>query len=121
VAYQRNRAADKARGAIDPLVPQGIDAAPGLRGSPDVARQLFHEPFKAAETVRAPTLFIDAEFEEYADLATHGQIAEVVKRQAPCERVTFPCTHYKVYDEFYEPALQLALDWFNKHLAESGA
>lgn len=117
IAFQRQRAADKARGAIDPPVPQGLDAAPSLRGSPDVARQLFHAPFQAAERVRAPTLFIDAEFEEYADPATHGQIAEVVERHAVCERVTFPCTHYQVYDQFYAPALKLALDWFDTHLA----
>ncbi|HUZ12289.1 MAG TPA: alpha/beta fold hydrolase [Caulobacteraceae bacterium] len=117
VAFQRRRAADKARAAIDPPVPQAIDAAPSLRGAPDVARQLFHEPIRAAERIRAPTLFIDAELEEYADPATHGYIAEVVKRHAPCERVTFPCTHYAVYDEYYQRALQLALDWFDRRLA----
>lgn len=116
VAYARKRAADKARALIDPPVPQGIDGAPGLRGVPDVARQLFHDPVKAAENVRAPTLFIDAEFEEYADPATHGHIHEVVKRNAVSERVTYPCSHYKVYDEYYEPALKLALDWFKTYL-----
>ena len=81
-----------------------------------MARQLFHAPIRAAEGVRAPTLFIDAEFEEYAPPETHGYIAEVVKKHAVCERVTFPCTHYKIYDEYHEPALKLALDWFDKHL-----
>ena len=116
VARQRRRAADKARAAIDPPVPQDVDGAPGLRGVPDIARQLFHAPIKAAEGVRAPTLFIDAEFEEYAEPATHGHIAGVVAKHAVSERVTFPCSHYKVYDEYYEPALKLALDWFDKHL-----
>lgn len=116
VAYARKRAADKARALIDPPVPQGIDGAPGLRGVPDVARQLFHDPVKAAENVRAPTLFIDAEFEEYADPATHGHIHQVLKRNAVSERVTYPCSHYKIYDEYYEPALKLALDWFKKYL-----
>ena len=118
IAFQRKRAADKARAAIDPPVPQGIDAAPSLRGVPDVARQLFHEPIKAAANVKVPTLFIDAEFEEYADPATHGYIAEVVKQHAISERVTFPCKHYKVYDEYYEPALKLAIDWFNRYLGQ---
>ncbi len=117
VAYQRKRAADKARGLIDPPVPQGIDSAAGLRGTPDVARQLFHDPIRAAAAVRAPTLFIDAEFEEYAARETHGYVHEVVRKTGtPTERVTFPCTHYKVYDEYYEPALKLALDWFGKYL-----
>lgn len=116
VAFQRQRAADKARAAIDPPVPQGIDAAPSLKGVPDVARQLLHEPIKAAEGIRVPTLFIDAEFEEYAPPESHGYIAGVVARNAVSERVTFPCSHYKVYDEYYEPALKLAQDWFDKHL-----
>lgn len=119
IAFQRKRAADKARAEIDPPVPQGVDAAPSLRGAPDVARQLFHQPLKAAENVRVPTLFIDAEFEEYADPASHGHVAEIVKRHAVSERRTLPCTHYKVYDEYYEPALKLAVDWFDRYLAPS--
>jgi dienelactone hydrolase len=121
VAFQRRRAADKARALVDPPTPQGIDGAPGLRGTPDVARQLLHAPLRAAETLKAPTLFIDAEREEYADPASHGAIATIVARQAICERVTFPCTHYEVYDKFYEPALKLAIDWFDRHLSPEAA
>ena len=121
IAFQRQRAADKARAAIDPPVPQGIDSAPSLRGVPDVARQLFHKPIEAAESVRVPTLFIDAELEEYAEPETHGYIAQVVARHAVSKRVTFPCSHYKVYDDYYEPALKLAIDWFDTHLAGPAA
>jgi dienelactone hydrolase len=117
VAQQRRRAADKARALIDPPVPQGVDGAPGLRGTPDIARQLFHEPIKAAEGVRAPTLVLDAEFEEYSDPATHGYIAGVLAKHVPTERVTYPCSHYKVYDEYYQPALERALQWFDRYLA----
>jgi dienelactone hydrolase len=111
------RMADKARGRIDPPVPQGIDGSPGLRGAPDVARQYGHSPVKAAESIRVPTLFLDAEFEEYntPDLQG-GAVYEVVRRNAVAERHTFPCAHYKVYDEHLEAARQLALDWFKKHL-----
>lgn len=116
VAWARKRAADKARARIDPPVPQGVDGAAGLRGVPDIARQLFHDPVKAAEGIRVPTLFLDAEFEEYADPATHGHIHEVVKRYAVSERVTYPCSHYKVYDEYHAPALAAALAWFDRHL-----
>jgi hypothetical protein len=118
VARARQRAADKARAAIDPPVPQGIDAAPSLKGTPDVARQLWHEPFKAAENIRAPVLFLDAEFEEYApDPATRGATARLIAQHAICECVTYPCTHYQIYDKFYEPALKAAQEWFDKHLA----
>lgn len=116
VALQRQRAADKARAAIDPPVPQGVDGAPGLRGTPDVARQAYHAPIRAAEGVRAPTLFLDAEFEEYAPPDTHGYIVGVVQRHAVAERIVYPCSHYKVYDEYYELALKAALDWFATYL-----
>jgi dienelactone hydrolase len=116
IAYQRKRAADKARALIDPPVPQNVDGAPGLQGVPDVARQIFHEPIRAAETLTAPTLFLDAEFEEYAQADTHGYIAEIAKQHVPSERITYPCSHYKVYDEYYEPALDRALDWFDRYL-----
>jgi dienelactone hydrolase len=121
VAFARQRAAEKARALLEPPVPQGIDAPPTLRGSPDVARQLFHQPISAAEGVQAPTLIIDADFEEYADPKTHGYIFEVLKKSGRSKRVTFPCTHYKVYDDYYEPALKLARDWFDEHLKLRGA
>lgn len=111
------RMADKARAAIDPPLPQGIDAGGGLKGTPDVARQYGHSPLKAAEGIRIPTLFLDAEFEEYNEPALQGGAAfDIVRRNAVAERHTFPCSHYKVYDEYLEPARQLALDWFNTHL-----
>ena len=116
LAYKRM--ADKARAAIDPPVPQGVDGSPGLRGTPDVASQWGYSPLKGAETIRVPILFIDAEFEEYNEPALQGGAAyEIVKTNGvTTERVTFPCTHYKVYDEHLAPARQLALDWFDKHL-----
>lgn len=117
ISLARRRAADKARAAIDPPVPQGIDAVPSLQGTPDIARQLFHSPINAAANVRAPTLFLDAEHEEYADPATHGYIAKIVASHAPSERVTYPCSHYDVYDKFYQPALEQAIGWYNKYLS----
>ena len=113
----RQRMADKARGAIDPPIPQGLDAPPGLKGTPDVARMLFNRPVDAAARIRVATLFIDAENEEYGAPEVQGGAAfEIVRRNAVAERHTFPCTHYEVYDRFYEPSLKLALDWFKKHL-----
>ncbi len=113
----RLRMADKARGRLDPPIPQGIDTAPGLRGTPDVARQFGHAPLEAAARIRVPTLFIDAENEEYNEPALQGGSAyEIVRRNAVAERHTFPCTHYEIYDRFHEPSLKLATDWFTKHL-----
>ena len=113
----RQRMADKARGVLDPPIPQGVDMAPGLKGTPDVARQFGYSPLEAAERIRVPTLFIDAENEEYGEPALQGGAAyAIVRRHAKAERHTFPCTHYEVYDKFYEPSLKLALDWFAKNL-----
>lgn len=113
----RKRAADKVRARINPPVPQGIDVAPGLKGSPDVARQYGHSPLKAAGNIRVPVLFIDAEQEEYNDPSLQGGAAyEIVRKHAIAERKTFPCTHYVVYDKYYTPAMELARDWFKKYL-----
>jgi uncharacterized protein len=115
LAYKRM--ADKARGLIDPPIPQGVDGSPGLRGTPDIARQWGFSPLKAAEDIRVPTLFIDAEFEEYNEPALQGGAAyEIVRKNAEAERVTYPCTHYQVYDEHLAPARRLALEWFDKYL-----
>ena len=105
------------RAACDPPIPQGVDTAPGLRGTPDVARQFGYAPLQGAERIRVPTLFIDAENEEYNEPALQGGAAyEIVKRNAVAGRHTFPCTHYEVYDRFHGPSLKLALDWFTEHL-----
>lgn len=113
----RKRAADKARARIDPPVPQGIDLAPGLKGTPDVARQYGYSPLKAAENIRVPVLFIDAEHEEYNDASLQGSAAyAIVKQHAISERLTFPCTHYAVYDKYYMPAMESARGWFQKYL-----
>ena len=113
----RRRMADKARGRLDVPIPQGIDQPPGLRGTPDVARQFGSSPLREAAQIRVPTLFIDAENEEYNEPALQGGAAfEIVRRNAVVERHTFPCTHYEVYDRFLEPSRQMALDWFKAHL-----
>ncbi len=116
----RQLATDKARGVLDPPIPQREPGeSVGLRGAPDMARQLFHAPLELARQVRVPTLFIDAEFEEYNQNDPEFQgigAYEVVRQNAVAARHTFPCTHYRVYDEYLEPARELALNWFNTYL-----
>ena len=116
--FARERQADRARGRIDPPVPQhGLDATPGLRGTPDVARMVDHFPLRAAERIRAPTLVMDAEFEELNDRHAHGIRAyQIISRNAPSEYHTFPGTHYDVYEKYFEPSVELALGWFNRYL-----
>ena len=64
-----------------------------------------------------PTLIIDAEFEELNNRLEHGWAAYMAIRQnAPAEYHTYPCRHYVVYDEYFEPSTDLALGWFARHL-----
>ncbi len=116
--FARGRAAEKARGKLDPVVPQnGLDAVPGLQGTPDVARMVEHFPLRAAESVRVPTLILDAEFDEFNPHWEHGYKAyEIIHPHAPAEYRTFPCKHFDVYDKYFEESTDLALAWFGKHL-----
>ncbi|TCJ38871.1 alpha/beta hydrolase [Parafrankia sp. BMG5.11] len=116
--WARGRAAAKARGEIEPLVPQnGQDGVPGLKGTPDVARMVEHSQLGGAARVRVPTLIIDAEFEELNNRLEHGFTAYMMIRQnAPAEYHTYPCKHYVVYDEYFEQSTDLAVRWFGLHL-----
>ena len=116
--WARNQAADKARGLIDPVVPQGgLNGVPGLKGTPDVARQVEHSQLGAAAKVRVPTLIIDAEFEELNNRLEHGFAAYMMIRQnATAEYHTFPCKHYIVYDRYFAESTDMALAWFQKYL-----
>ena len=82
-ANARARAAEKARGLINPVVPQGgLDASPGLKGTPDIARMATHSPLAAAANIRVPTLIIDAEQEELMNRLEHGFIPKLSKRNS---------------------------------------
>ena len=76
-----------------------------------------HFPLRAAERVRAPTLIMDAEFEELNNRHEHGEAAyQIISRNAASEYHTFPGRHYDVYDAFFQPSVDLALGWFDRHL-----
>lgn len=112
------RQADKARANINPAVPQnGLDATPGLKGTPDIGRMVDHSPLEAARKINVPVLIVDAEFEELVDRQEHGVAAyHILKERVDTEYHTFPGTHYAVYDEFFDPASELAIGWFAKYL-----
>lgn len=116
--WARGQAAEKARGLIEPVVPQnGLNGIAGLKGTPDVARMVEHSQLGAAARVHVPALIIDAEFEELNNRLEHGFAAYMMIRQnAPAEYHTYPCKHYVVYDEYFVPSTDLALNWFRKYL-----
>ncbi|MBW2396289.1 MAG: alpha/beta fold hydrolase [Deltaproteobacteria bacterium] len=115
-AHAHRRAAEKARGEIDPI-PQGIDAVPGLSGTPDVAKMVRYRPILFADRVNVPTLFIDMEDEELFDRTKNGLAAhEIVKANTASRYVTHPGQHYDVYTRHYIAASDEALAWFVQHL-----
>ncbi len=115
--HAQGRAVDKVMGNLDPSVPQGIDKAPGLDGTPDSARMLLHQPLRAARDVRVPTLIVDAEQEELMNPMDHGRAAyEIIRQNTTAEYHTLPCTHYGIYYEFFQQATKMAVDWFTKYL-----
>ena len=116
--HARTRATEKARGQIDPVVPQdGLDAVPGLQGTPDTARMAVHSPLAAAAFVRVPTLIIDAEREELVNRFEHGFTAYmIIRQQATCEYRTFPCDHYTVYEQYFDASVTMAVEWFRTYL-----
>ena len=115
--HAQGRVVDKVLGTLDPTVPQGIDATPGLVGTPDSARMLLHEPLRAARDVRVPTLIVDAEHEELMNRTDHGHAAyEIIRHNAVAEYHVLPCGHYGVYYEHFQTVTRMAVDWFTKYL-----
>lgn len=115
-AYAEKRAAEKARGDSDPI-PQGVDTAPGLNGTPDVAKMVRYRPITFADRLTVPTLFIDMEDEELFDRKKNGLAAhEIVKASGESRYVTYPGKHYDVYTRRYIAASDEALEWFVQHL-----
>jgi dienelactone hydrolase len=116
----RQRAVQKARGEIDPI-PQGIDRLGQLRGTPDLAKMVGHRPIDNAHRVRAATLVIDVEDDEYFDVRANGRaVYEAVRGNAPGRYEVYSGTHYAIYGVHYQAALSLAIAWFTAHLGGEG-
>jgi dienelactone hydrolase len=122
VAHARRRASQKARGELESRIPQGIDKAPGLSGTPDWARMVSYRPIDLADRVRIPVLFIDMSDEELFDSRKHGRAAyERVRKNAPARYELLKGSHYDVYGKHYGRASDLAVEWFQEHLKGDGS
>ncbi len=109
----------RARGVKEAPVPQGgMDAVPGLRGTPHVTNFARYSSIDEADTLNVPTLIIDAENEELFDRHANGEaLYEKIKDRVPATYHVEPgIKHYGIYQERYVQGSDLARDWFVKHL-----
>jgi hypothetical protein len=112
--HARQQAIRRARGEIDPL-PQGTDKAPNLNGWAHLDKVLSYNPVDDAERITIPLLVIDAEREELFDRHIAGELAiqRAQANGAPAEYKVIPgITHYQIYNDSFEEATQMAVDWF---------
>ena len=80
---------------------------------------LGYNAVEASGRVKAPILFIDAEKEELFDRLQNGKKAHdtVAANTVPTRyHVIKGITHYGIYNEGFEEATKLALEWFAEHL-----
>jgi|GEM_PF-171672 len=100
-------------------VPNGQGGS--LVGAPVGNKSPRWTPVDEADGVTAPTLFVLAQKEELFSNVFNGQLA--------CERVQGPrkmvmlgeATHYDLYGQERDRALQLSLAWFDKYLKPAAA
>lgn len=105
-----------ARGEID-IVPRPAGMPDSLHGAGDFRTMWLYAPRVAARNVRAPTLLIDQEHEEYGGRENSGLAARhAIPTGTEVEYVVLPGTHYDVYDKNYAESARLARDWFVRHL-----
>jgi dipeptidyl aminopeptidase/acylaminoacyl peptidase len=118
-AEVRRLATAQARGEAE-AIPQSAPGAPGLRGTPHLAKMQHFSPIDFAEQIEVPVLLIDAEHEELFDRHQHsealyGRLAAAGK--APVRYEVVPgIPHYAIYAEKCEESARLAIDWFEAHL-----
>ncbi len=108
----------RARGELPP-VPQGVDQAPGLRGTPYNERFVRFVPWEHAHKIKVPVMLIDASKEHYFDIREHsGKVHEILKGKVPVEyHVLDQITHYGVYQgKPLDAVMALEIPWFDKHL-----
>ena len=114
----RQRAIDTARGNA-PAVPQGVDAWPGMVGTPFLAHLVHYDPMSQVDRLRMPTLIIDAGDEELFPTVDNGQAASEILRDngTVVEYQVIPgIDHYGIYFDGYEPGSRAALAWWGEHL-----
>lgn len=116
----RRAAVQEARGEVDP-VPQGVGDVPYLQGTPLRSKLPLWSPIAYSEELRVPLMLIDAEHEPLFDRRLNGErMFERVRAagKAPVEyHLLAGARHSQVYNERWQEASDLAIGWFDRHLA----
>ena len=106
----------RARGENDP-VPQGVNKAPGLNGTPYLARIARYSPVSFAEKIRVPVFILVAEYEELIKNEEHGlKVYNIIKRKVPSKYEVFSGTHFEIYSKERIQSINMAIKWYDKHL-----
>ena len=96
---------------------------PGLRGSVHAAKMQYYDARAVADRVKVPLLVIDAENEELMNRKENGlRVYEIVKAAGvPAKyHVAEGITHFQIYREKFEEAIEAAIEWFDEYLAGAG-
>ena len=92
-----------------------------LRGAPVRAKLINYAPVEdAARAAQCAMLFLVAEKEELFRNEDNARLA-FERAKGPKEYIVLPgITHYGIYREARPKAIQLEVDWFQKHLEHGG-
>ena len=105
-----------ARGEYD-VIPRPAELPDSLKGSGDFRTMWRYLPRVAAANIKAPTLILDQEEEEYGGRENSGFAArQAIPATTTVSYHVFPGTHYDIYSKNYQESATMARDWFTQHL-----
>jgi dienelactone hydrolase len=118
LARAQSDATRRARGEIGYPSP-GAREVGNLRGGPVRESFLLYAPIADIASIKGcAILIIDAEKEELFDTREHGELA-FQRAAEPRKRVVIPgIAHYGIYGVAREQSVDLAIDWFDRHLKD---
>jgi dienelactone hydrolase len=116
LSRSQSDATRRARGEIG-YPPPGAREVGNLRGGPVRESFLLYAPIADIPAIKGcAVLIIDAEKEELFDIREHGELA-FARAAEPKKRAVIPgIAHYDIYGSAREQSLDLAIDWFDRHL-----
>jgi dienelactone hydrolase len=100
------------------IVPRPPEQPESLNGVGDFRTMWRYQPRVKARNIRAPTLIIDQEDEEYGGRENSGLAARnAIPDSTDVSYQVLPGSHYDVYENNYQQSARLARDWFVRHLS----